>query len=131
MEEQKMQTLQSSTSIIKTDITMLVIEARGYAGMLFRQLAREDGDIVFTYNKFLEIFFQLYLSFKYNAQKTEKIERWKEKEKIYDNIFYERILQKHEVIPEILLKGFDIFLADIISSGIYNLSSTEFIEKKR
>ncbi len=119
--------LQSSVGMVKADITMLVIEARGYAGLMFRQLAREDGNINFSYSRFLEIYFQLYIAFKYNAH--DKIDNWMKKEKIFNDMFYNRILKNHEFIPEVLLRSFDFFIEDVIKSGIYNLSSTEFVER--
>lgn len=127
-EEKSFLTLQSQENLIKTDITLLAIEARGWAGSLFRRLSRNDGDIIQIYNNFIEIFFQLYLSLKHNVEKTNKIEDWKEKMEIYDKLFYNDLLHG-KFMPEKVLKYFDIFMSDMIKCGIYDLSTGEFYGK--
>jgi len=115
--------------MVKVDITLLAIEARGWAGALFRRLSRNDGDLVQVYNHFIEIFFQLYLAFKYNASQTNKIDDWGEKQKVFDSLFYNDILHG-KFIPEKLLKYFDAFMDDMIKCGIYNLTIGEFYGKR-
>ncbi len=121
--------MQDASSLVKTDITLLTIEARSWAGSLYRKLARGDGDVIGTYNKFIEIFFQLYLSFKHNAGFSDKIKNWDEKKKVYDALFYEKILKNNAVFPEII-NYFDLFLSDMIAAGLYNLSETEMAERR-
>ena len=114
--------------MVKTDITLLTIEARGWAGALFRRTSRNDGDILSCFNRFIEIFYQLYLSFKYNAEPIKKIEDWKKKQKFYDDLFYNKIAKGE--IPSNILNYFDAFLSDMVNAGIYNLSQTEFEERQ-
>ena len=114
--------------MVKADITLLAIEARGWAGALFRRLSRNDGDIVAVYNNLIEIFYQLYLVFKYNAAQTNKIDDWDKKQKIFDEFFYNDILHG-KFMPEKVLKYFDLFMDDLIKCGIYNLTIGEFYGK--
>lgn len=128
MEDTK-QPLQDANNLVKTDITLLIIECRGWAGSLFRKMARNDGDIQFGYNRFVEIFYQLYLAFKHNAELSDRIKDWDKKKKVYDKLFYEKILKQNEVLPEII-NYFDAFLSDVVKSGLYNLSETEIVERR-
>lgn len=129
-DERAFQTLQSSTEMCKTDITLLAIQARDLSGALFQRLSRNDGDIITIYNAMVNIFFQLYLSFKHNASETNKIDDWDEQIKVLDDLFYNRIMTKHEFVPAELIKYFDAFLEVLIKCGIYDLSSGEFHGKR-
>ena len=126
--------------MIKTDITLLTIQTRGMVGLLYRQLL--DGKLAAEpYRLFVELFFQLYLSFKYNAKYSKKIENWDEKEKMYDRLFYEDLVNGRIVVdkngnrfrtkyfPNHLIRIFDGFVEDMRICGIYDLSHDEFIGK--
>lgn len=121
--------LENEQELVKTDITMLVIEARGWAGRLMRREARRDGDSHNAYNKFIELFFQLYISFKHNASFTNKLKDWDKKEPMYDDMFYVSMM-RGDYAPKSMLLLFDVFLKDIIATGIYNLSMGEFMERE-
>jgi len=116
--------LESADSIARADITMLLIQARGMAGMLFRRIARNDGDIITVYNRFVELFYQLYLAFKYNAA-ASNVENWEEKQKIYDS-FFNKIFEGKVDLN--ILKYFDALVSDMVSAGIYNFSKGNYVE---
>lgn len=134
------QTLQSSEPMVKTDITLLAIQARGLAGLLYKHCI--DGKMSYEpYLEFAQIFYQLYLFFKPNAEATNKIDDWSEKEKMYEKLFYHDLIVGREVqladgkvikskfFPFLLIRIFDDFVADMRKCGIYDLSMGEFYGK--
>jgi len=125
--ETAMKSLQSSVDIVKTDITLLVIQCRGQAGLLYSKLTMQQKDWGNAYIEFINLLYQLYMVFKYNADKSNKITDWPEKRKIYDLFFEDVISGNYQ--PVLALRNFDAILEDLINAGIYNLTATEFEER--
>ena len=115
--------LQDSNSMIRTDVTLLFIQARNYASMLFRRIS-ENKPIKDVYFDFVEVFFQLYLIFKHNAEQTGLVKDFEEKIKKLDDLFYNKIMQG-KIVKNILLY-FDAFAKDLVRCGIYNLTYADY-----
>lgn len=122
MDDEK-QTLQDANNIVKADITLLFIQTRGWAGLFFRRLSRNDGDIMTAYSEFISYFFQLYMMFKYNAEFTGKVKEWKKKTETYDKLF--KRIQDGENVGNILTY-WNLLVDDMNQAGIYNLTETEY-----
>jgi hypothetical protein len=116
--------------MIETDITLLVIQVRDAAGQLFSMISKGSGSAPSAYNAFINLFYQLYMSFKYNAPLTKNIKDWDEKAKIMDDLFYNRVMRNHEFIPMEAIRYADCFLGELVSAGIYNLSKGEYYFKE-
>jgi hypothetical protein len=135
------QTLQTSEPLVKTDFTLLAIQARALAGLLYKHCI--DGKMAYEpYLDFVQIFYQLYLYFKPNAEDTNKIDDWEEKEKFYDKLFYYDLIVgidvkttdgkvvKSKLFPFRLIRIFDSFVSDMKKCGIYDISAGEFHGKR-
>jgi len=126
--EKVVQTLQSSTDLTKSDITYLTIECRSWAGKMFRIIARKDGDVTDVYSRFIELFYQLWTAFKFNAAKTNKIDDWDKLQKLYDS-WFDQVLDG-AIEPKKALKMFEALQEDLIKCGIYDLTQGDFIGDK-
>jgi hypothetical protein len=124
MPEPNQAQLQSSVETVKMDVTLLAAQSRSWAGALFRAVARKDKDVVVAYNNFIEIFRQLYIVIKHNAEQTGKITDWAKKQEAYDKIFTN--ILKGDFMPVTMLQVYDEFCADLTKCGIYDLSAGEW-----
>jgi len=118
--------MQGATELARTDITLLAIQSRAWAGNLFRACSRGDKDVKTAYNNFIEIFWQLYMAFKHNVNNTAKIREWAEHEESYDKAF--ALILQGRVMPVMVLRLFDDFMGDAVACGIYDLSAGEYQE---
>ena len=119
--------LQSATEMVKTDVTLLAAQARSWAAVLFRAIARNDKDPLTAYNNFIEIFHQLYGVIRDNAEQTGKIKDWSKKRDSYDKIFMKVLAG--EYMPIAILQVWEEFRGDLRACGIYDLSAGEYVRR--
>ena len=115
----------SNLQIHNYDISILYIETRGLMGLLYRRLARRDGDIIGVYNQCIYSFAQLYDMVKHVIRKSGKIEDWDKREEIYQKLLDQ--IQEGLFDPDKLIKFWRFLSSDIVNSGIYNEDENKII----
>jgi hypothetical protein len=125
-EPQQQAQLQGATEMVKVDITLLAAQTRAWGGMLFRAISRGDRDVKSAFNGFIESFWQLYFVIKDNAAQTGKIPDWKEKQAVYDDMFFK--IMGGAFMPVTMLKLYGEFAGDLRACGIYDLSAGEWVQ---
>jgi len=108
------------------DISTLFIETRGWIRLLYRRLARKDGDIVSVYNECIYYLSQLFDAVKHIIRNSGKIENWKQKEKEYKEFF--DLILNGEFVPYTTIKIWESLSEDIIESGIYDEDENSMIK---
>ena len=124
MDANQQRSLQSSIELVKADITYLTVQTRTAASDLYTKQAMGSGDIMGSWATFINLFYQLYSMFKYNADQIGRITDWPEKKKIYDGFFKD--VMDGRLCPKRGLMLFDYMFEDLVKGGVYNLTADEF-----
>lgn len=124
-EEKAMSMFPSNLEIHNYDISTLFIETRGWIRLLYRRMARGDGNIVTAYNNVVYMISQLWDAARLAIRRSGKIEKWDEKEKIYSKILEDVATGKF--IPHTLIKFWEFLSEDIVDSGIYDEDKTSLM----
>jgi hypothetical protein len=103
---------------LTADIGIRIPETIGSCGFLFRKLIKNEGDIFSAYTLFLEDLFMLWQSTKYQVKKSGRVDKWDEKNKIYEYFFFHTTLEKKIFVPEQAFNIFNDLQEDLVKAGL-------------